>query len=132
MGPPELPLDLLQNIESAISGIYHEHRDLIDYDVMSALDAAIVFFSAEKNDRPPRMAKLSENAARTFQAITVFCQWRLGKEALLADTGEEVSMGVINTYDEVIAALKKIRKSAEKWNNRGGRQGYLDFVSQFV
>jgi hypothetical protein len=132
MGPSELPLDLLQTIESAIAGVFREHRDLIDYDVMSALEAAATLFSAEKDDRPPRMAKLSENATHTFQAITLFCYWRLGKAGLQTDTGEEVAMDPMNSYDEVNAGLKKIRKSAEKWNKRGGRQGYLNFVSQFV
>lgn len=34
--------------------------------------------------------------------------------------------------DEIIACLKRIRKSIEHWNRRGGRQGYLNFASQFV
>jgi hypothetical protein len=34
--------------------------------------------------------------------------------------------------DVIIACLKRIRKSVEKWNKQGGRQGYLTFVEQFV
>lgn len=28
--------------------------------------------------------------------------------------------------------LKRIRKSIELWNRRSGRQGYLDFISEYV
>jgi hypothetical protein len=36
------------------------------------------------------------------------------------------------TIDEIIACLKRIRKSINRWNKVGGRQGYLIFVSDFI
>jgi hypothetical protein len=36
------------------------------------------------------------------------------------------------TVEEMIACLKFIRRSIERWNKRGGQRGYLDFVSQYV
>ena len=30
------------------------------------------------------------------------------------------------------ACLKRIRKSVQRWNKEGGRQGYLTFVGRFV
>lgn len=34
--------------------------------------------------------------------------------------------------DEIIACLKRVRKSINLWTREGGRRRYLTFVSQFV
>jgi len=31
-----------------------------------------------------------------------------------------------------MACLRRIRKSVERWNKRGGQQGYVTFVNQFI
>ena len=36
------------------------------------------------------------------------------------------------TVEEIIACLKRIRKSVEGWYKRGGRRGYYEFIQQFV
>jgi hypothetical protein len=36
------------------------------------------------------------------------------------------------TVDEIITCLKRIQKSIRRWNKEGGRQGYLNFISEFV
>jgi hypothetical protein len=36
------------------------------------------------------------------------------------------------TVDEIMLCLKRILKSATRWNKEAGRQGYLDFITQFV
>ena len=36
------------------------------------------------------------------------------------------------SLDEIVACLKRVRKSINRWTRTGGRQGYLTFVSQFV
>jgi hypothetical protein len=36
------------------------------------------------------------------------------------------------TVDEIIACLKRIRRSIQFWQKKGGRQGYLTFISEFV
>jgi hypothetical protein len=36
------------------------------------------------------------------------------------------------TIDEIILCLKRVLKSVKRWNEDGGRQGYLDFIIQYV
>ncbi len=36
------------------------------------------------------------------------------------------------SLEVIVACLKRIRKSIQKWNKRGGRQGYLTYVHQFL
>lgn len=34
--------------------------------------------------------------------------------------------------EEIIKCLKRIQTSVRRWNKQGGRQGYLNFVSEFI
>ena len=36
------------------------------------------------------------------------------------------------SLDVIVACLKRIRKSIQRWNKEGGRQGYLIFIQRFV
>ena len=36
------------------------------------------------------------------------------------------------TVPELVACLKRIRLSIDRWNRTVGRQGYLEYASQFI
>jgi len=36
------------------------------------------------------------------------------------------------TLDEIVACLKRVRKSISGWTRRASRQGYLTFIDQFI
>lgn len=60
------------------------------------------------------------------------CELRLGRgDHFEAADGEVIKLPEI-TLLEIIACLKRIRKSVERWTKRGGRQGYLNFVNEFI
>jgi hypothetical protein len=126
MGEPfeERYEDVLQNIEAAIVGIYRTDPALVDYEVDSGLGSVIAHYTAELQGRPPPAAPSDANRRRVFEAVLAACEWRLGRGP---DAGAE-----LNTTDEIIACLKRVRKSAQRWTKRGGRQGYLTFVSRFL
>jgi hypothetical protein len=123
-------LDVLQNIEFAIVSVYRERNDLRDYEVMRALDALIDFYRAEARGHIPKEFHLPEKEALVFQRVQDMCEFRLGRENL----GSNVQAISIEkkTADEILACLRKIRKSVDRWNKQGGKQGYLQFVSEFV
>jgi hypothetical protein len=123
-------LDVLQNIEFAIVSVYRERNDLRDYEVMRALDALIDFYRAEARGHIPKEFHLPEKETLVFQRVQDMCEFRLGRENL----GSNVQAFSIEkkTADEILACLRKIRKSVDRWNKQGGKQGYLQFVSEFV
>jgi hypothetical protein len=116
--------DVLQNIEATIVGIYRTDPALVDYEVDGGLEALIARYTAELQGRPPRAAPSDANRRRVFEAVLDVCERRLGR-------GPKLGAG-LNTAEEIIACLKRVRKSAQGWTKRGGRQGYLTFVSRFV
>jgi len=126
-------LDVLQNIEFAIVGVYREHSELHDLEVINALEAVIDNYIAEIRGRQPRQFPLSKLGKLVFENVKGTCELRLGRDALVVgDSMTEKMQLPVKTPDEIIACLKKIMNSAKKWNKQGGRQGYLKFVSAYV
>jgi len=130
MGLEDTHLDVLQNIEFAIVSVYRERRNLLDYDVMRALDALIEVYRAESRGHTPKEIPLPEPERLVFHRAKDMCEFRLGRKEL-GITGQ-MTAGAEKTVDEILACLRKIRKSVDRWNKRGGQQGYLQFVSQYV
>lgn len=123
-------LDVLQNIEFAIVSVYKEQHDLRDLQVMRALDNLIELYRAESRGHQPKELSLPEKEAVVFERVKSMCEFRLGREKLSIKR-PDIPAGAI-TVDEILSCLRKIRRSVERWNKRGGQQGYLRFVSQFI
>jgi len=126
-------LDVLQNLEFGIVKVYRENSDLIDYEVIHALEALINYYVSEKRASDPRHFSLSDRAKLVFESVKLFCEVRLGRDSLQTEgeKNQELEFKKI-TIDEIIDCLKKILNSAKKWNKHGGRQAYLDFVSEYI
>lgn len=124
--------DVLQNIEAAILEAYGDEPDLLDLDVIDALDALIRRYVAEDQGRTPPASRLSARAARVVEAAGRMCEWRLGRLALEDIVDDAViPPHPLKTVAEIVVCLKRLRKSVNIWNEEGGRQGYLDYVSEF-
>jgi hypothetical protein len=125
--------DVLQNIESAIVKIYRQQPGLLDYDVEGGLNGLIVEYKAEHLNRPAPSLRLAERETLIYQAVKDVCEWRLGREEFItAKGGDFLPPPAPKTVEEIIACLQRIRKSVQKWNRQGGRQGYLYFIVQYV
>jgi len=68
-----------------------------------------------------------------YHSVRTICDWRLGRRPLLSPEGSPPDVSVQPlTLDELIACLKRLRKSIRLWTQAGGRQGYLIYISQFL
>ncbi|MFH0992401.1 MAG: hypothetical protein V1799_20565 [bacterium] len=122
-------LDVLQNIEFAIVSVYHEHNDLNDYEVMKALDALIDHYRLESHGHTSKENHLPPNETLVIQRVQEMCEHRLGRK----DLGRmKMDPSGVKTVEEILSCLRKIRKSVDRWNKQGGKQGYLRFVKEFV
>jgi hypothetical protein len=148
--------DVLQNMEAVIANDYRNDPDLIDFNVMAALEALVDLYTAEKTKRPPKTLKLSEKEQSLYRGVKDICEWRMGRMSLdieAEDSGEspETTAGESSvtspelkseedgalspepkTVDEILKCLKRVQKSAVTWNRKGGRRGYLDFIVNYV
>ena len=125
--------DILQNIEFAIVQTYRQMPELLDYHVDAALETAIAGYSAEQQGRTPRPVTLEGARLRVYEAVRTVCEWRLGREEIRVgnDALSDVPLQP-RRLDEIVGCLKRIRKSVQRWTKQRGRQGYLQFVSQYL
>ncbi|MEO8209358.1 MAG: hypothetical protein ABI840_02265 [bacterium] len=123
-------LDVLQNLEFAIQSVYKTQKDLTDYEVLFAIESLIEFYTAQERKREPRDFKLSENSIKVFAELKSISDFRIGKRKLIEDD-VEVNIDFI-LISELLNCLKKIKNSLNKWTKIYGRQGYLNFVKNYM
>jgi hypothetical protein len=121
--------DVLQNLEWAIVNEFRQDRSILDLDTRDAVHALVRHYEAESESRGAPHTRLSDRAARIFEATRSMCEWRLGR-APSPDSGPPEMQPL--TAAELVLCLKRIRKSIDFWTKEGGRQGYLNYVSEFV
>ena len=125
--------DILQNIEFAVAQFYRDHPEMTDYAAMRTYEALIDTYAAERIGRQPRAWHPTELEEELFRAARDMCEWRLGRAPLEAgDSGDPQQLPDPIEVETLIACLKRLRKSVQKWTKRSGRQGYLTFMSQFM
>jgi hypothetical protein len=129
-------LDVLQNIEFGIVQFYHQTPDLIDAEVANAVEALTRIYEAEAQGKRVSSRPIRGMTKQVMVVIQAMCEIRLGRaDESAADQLQlpgDLSGDQIVTPAEIAACLKRIRSSIKFWTERGGRQGYLDYIQQFM
>jgi hypothetical protein len=125
-------LDVLQNIEMAIVGVYRNNRQLLDYDVDRILELLWTEYRNEVSGKKIAMPALNENAQMIYDRVRQVCEWRLGRSNDIKTKGWLQAKPEPISVDEIMDCLKRIRKSVKLWNREGGRQGYLYFIDNNI
>lgn len=126
-------LDVLQNIEFALVGVFREHDKLTDYGADYAIETLIKQYTAELLGRtPPPLPKFPPHEQQAYDNVRAMCEWRLGRADAEDGSGQEVNPGEPIALADLIACLKRIRSSIQFWTKKLGRRGYYEFVKGFV
>ncbi len=143
-------MDVLQIIEFAIMQVYRAQPELSDYNVEKALGALVRVYQSQVTGRAAPKLRLREIEQDVFNAVKGMCDWRLGNTELerpddvpddavaddATDSADEAAAMLAGpdakTPEEIVACLKRIRKSVGIWTRKGGRQGYLTYIAQFI
>jgi hypothetical protein len=121
----------LENIETTIVGLYRQQPDLVDFNVDKVLDGLIRTYQAAL-DRAPKL-KLTPLEQTLFEHVKAMCDWLMG----LGD-GQAVTQWIIHAEikhlapNEIVACLKRLRRSIKMWHKDYGRRGYLDYIDGFI
>jgi hypothetical protein len=125
--------DVLHNIESAIVSVYRVHPEMTDYDVDKALAALWDSYHTDEQGKPYTQPAMNENTEAVYDITQTMCDWRLGRDVKFeTEDGQPLPDISPVSVGEILLCIKRIRKSVSKWSKRGGRQGYLYFISGFV
>jgi hypothetical protein len=121
--------DILQNIEFIVVNTFREHPEVIDYDVERVYEMLIREYARPDSEINPAFP--TEIRATLYERMKHICDWRLGRAAIGQD-GDVIPGPEPVTPDVIVACLKRLRRSVSKWSKRGGRQGYLNFINEYV
>ena len=121
--------DVLQNIEFAVVSTFREHPDLLDFDVERVYETLIKEYARPAHGTSPTFP--TEARAALYARVKHICDWRLGRGEI-GDTKSRMPAPEPITPEEMVACLKRLRRSVNMWTKRGGRQGYLEFVGDFI
>ena len=128
--PPHM--DVLQNIEFGVIEVYRTHPELTDFEVDLAYQALYQNYRGEANDREERIPS-NPLSAEVYHTVRPLCEWRLGRAHFTDKEGRAVELSEDNLGIEAITdCLKRLRKSVRLWTKQGGKQGYLNYIDQFI
>jgi hypothetical protein len=129
----ELYKDVLQNIEFGIIEAYRRHPEMTDWEVSAAVEALLRNYQGETKGSQTTLPILRPLSQEVYESARAICEWRLGREPLRSHEGKPVIVPMTPiALDEIVTCLRRIRKSINHWTREGGRQGYLNFVNQYI
>lgn len=118
--------DVLQNLEAIVSAFYRENAKITDFQVQSVYEAVTERYRADERGSEPRDFNLSELQNDLIIQLEAVAEVLLGRTKFETPDQETIDHAIL------IRCLRKLQRSVPKWTKRGGSQGYLNFVSQFV
>jgi len=124
-------LDVMQNLEFAVAQCFRRHPEMTDYAVLRTYEALQQMYSAEVTDRPLKPVAAEGVEAELMRDVKQMCEWRLGRSALSPSHDEAPECEPLDV-PTLTLCLKRLVKSVGKWTKQRGRQGYLNFMSQFI
>lgn len=132
MSVEEKHLNVLNNLEFAIIQVYRENPDLIDAEVMTAIESLIRTYSAEAQGRSSAGRPIRGISVKVAKQVQEICELWLGRTSVSESEIQSIDQDVTpKTITDIVDCLKRIQSSIKLWTNKGGRQGYLNFVQQF-
>jgi len=119
--------DVLKHIEQTVIERSKQEPDLNNYNVARAYEAASAHFNALARGQAPKPHSLKGPDAAVYEKVQAACAARLNQPI-----NERDAKSPLLTAEDLVACLRRLRKSVEFWTRQGGRRGYLEHVSRFV
>jgi hypothetical protein len=124
-------LDVMQNLEYTVASVFERNPEMTDYAVLRTYEALLQAYSDEIKGRTPRPCFAEGHEAELMDQLRSMCEWRLGRSDIAM---EDIHAPECEPLDvpTLVLCLKRLVKSVKMWTRKGGRQGYLKFMSGFV
>lgn len=128
--------DVLFNIEVRVVAYFEKHPELTDYAVDMIYEDLFNHYRAQKDNRTPRPTRLTDLQKDLHQQIKDACDLFINTETIEIKKGLFGRKGETyleqKTVGDIMQCLKRLRKSIKLWTKEGGRQGYLQYISEFI
>ena len=111
-------LPVLREIELAIKLYYHEHPDLTDQEVLMGIDELVKRYTALYRGRMYRQKELGGHPLAIMKM----------EETLIEDKRDFENLSL----KDALTALKEIRASVKRHQEKRNPQAYLEFIEVYV
>jgi hypothetical protein len=124
--------DVLQNMEFEIVQVYRSTSDLIDAEVLNAIELLIHIYNLELKGGFAASPKVKGLSATVAAAVKDICELRLGRGSKLDERAQLFDETAPKTAQNIVDCLKRIQSSIKFWTKKEGRKGYLEYISKFM
>ena len=124
--------DVLQNLEFAIVSIYRITPDLIDAEVLNAIDSLIRTYGAAAQGKSIGSRPIRGISKEVTESVAGMCEFRLGRSPRVDLEGNSFESPPPISLNVLVDCLKRIQSSIKFWTKQQGRQGYLNYVQRFI
>lgn len=125
--------DTLRSMELTLVRQYRQFDNLTDWETVTAVNGLIRSYTAESRRRAAPQLKQDALTQHVYDRLHTTCAGWLGRAPLIDESGQVIQLEANTlTVNEVIACLKRIRRSIEMWKKEGGNRGYFEFIDGFL
>lgn len=129
----EEDVEVIYNIESAIVQIYQDNPNLLDAYIETALDYLIRVYKSEAEGRQAPRKSIRGSSSKVADQLQALCELFLGRAEAEDIEGNLLQLDITQkTASEMAITLKRIKSSVKVWSQKQGRQGYLNYVTEFI
>lgn len=124
---------IIYDIESNIVAIYQERPNLLDAHIETAIDYLIRVYNSEAQGRQSPRKSIRGAASEVADQLQALCELHLGRAVAEDIEGQPMKLEIPQrTAEDISTSLKKIKSSVKVWSKQQGRQGYLNYVTEFI
>jgi hypothetical protein len=125
-------LPSLRELESCILRVWDDHDEMNDYTVGRAYEAAYRYYRTVSRGGQPAPPVLTGLDLETYNAVQAVCEKLLKTGATSFKGMPKEGNTNPQTPEKLVEYLRELMRSVERHTKSGGRQGYLEFVGEFI
>ncbi len=125
--------DLMKSIETEVIGFFHEQPELTDHQIDKTYEALQRRYEKQLKGKPAPKSNLKDIEEALYERLMAVLESWLKTGTYQDSRNRTYQVNGPVTLDEVITALKRLRRSINLWTRKTrGRQGYLDYIGDFI
>jgi hypothetical protein len=123
--------DVLYHIELVVLREWTRDPSLIDLEVADVFDALARRYALEERGQSTKPLRRTPKAERLYEALLEIAEVQAGRRSL-PEGQTRIPFRTDVQASELAASFKRLSRSVATWSERGGRQGYLEYINEFV
>ena len=125
--------NVMLNIEMQIISVSNQDSKLTDWQVDKVFSAFLSKYKALSNGREVKEVTFNSPEKDLYLLIEGACDFFTGDSEEWGDGHFIIELDAEKvSYENMVAIFKRLRKSLNTWTKRGGSQGYIYYISQFI